>query len=237
MSEPQGADTLGSFQISYTVRRCNQSILKEIRPEYSLEGLMLKLKLQSYGHLMWRTDSLHPDTSKVWRQEEKGTTGDEMVGWHHQLDGHEFEQDPGVGDGQGSLTCCSPLGHKESDTTERLNWIDWIYVYIINMGSIYSESETQNVIINIHTQLWVGSHYSTHIWLSKTFISFKIIDIYYLIFNINFLIFILSYKQILFLIVSWFLYVHYCLSHEYTMSAAYINYSQAFILNKNHLLQ
>ena len=70
------------------------------------------------------------------------------------------------------------------------------------MGSTYSESETQNVIINIHTQLWVGSHYSTHIWLSKTFISFKIIDIYYLIFNINFLIFILSYKQILFLIVS-----------------------------------
>ena len=47
---------------------------------------------------------------------------DEMVGWHHQLDEHEFEQAPGVGDGQGSLTCCSPWGHKESDTTERLNW-------------------------------------------------------------------------------------------------------------------
>ena len=63
-----------------------------------------------------------PDAGKDWRQEEKGMTEDEMVGWHHQLDGCEFEQAPGVGDGQGSLACCSPWGHKESDTTERLNW-------------------------------------------------------------------------------------------------------------------
>ena len=58
---------------------------------------------------------------KNCRQEEKGTTEGEMVGWHHQLNGHEFEQDLGVGDGQGSLACCSPWGRKESDTTERLN--------------------------------------------------------------------------------------------------------------------
>ena len=64
-----------------------------------------------------------PDAGKDWRQEEKGTTEDEMSGWHHWLDGHEFEQDPGVGDGQGSLACCSPWGHKESDTTEWLNWL------------------------------------------------------------------------------------------------------------------
>ena len=62
-----------------------------------------------------------PDAGKDWRQEEKGMTEDEMVGWHHQLDGHEFEQAPGVGDGQGSLACCSPWDHKESDTTEWLN--------------------------------------------------------------------------------------------------------------------
>ena len=62
-----------------------------------------------------------PDVGKDWRQEEKGTTEDEMVGWHHRLDGHEFEQAPGVGDGQGSLVCCSPWDCKESDTTERLN--------------------------------------------------------------------------------------------------------------------
>ena len=83
--------------------------------------LMLKLKLQYFGHLMWRTDSLENDAGKDWRQKEKGMTEDEMVGWHHQLNGHEFEQAQGVGDGQGSLVCCSPWGHKESDTTERLN--------------------------------------------------------------------------------------------------------------------
>ena len=68
-------------------RRSNQSILKEISPEYSLEGLMLKLELQYFGHLMWRKD---PDAGKDWRQEEKEMTEDEMVGWHHRLDGHEF---------------------------------------------------------------------------------------------------------------------------------------------------
>ena len=65
-----------------------------------------------------------PDAGKDWRQEEKGTIGHEMVGWHHQLNGHEFEQALGVGDGQGSLACCSPWGRKESDMTERLNWTE-----------------------------------------------------------------------------------------------------------------
>ena len=60
-----------------------------------------------------------PDAGKDWKQE-KGTTEDEMVGWHHWLNGHEFEQAPWVGDGQGSLACCSPLGHRESGTTEQL---------------------------------------------------------------------------------------------------------------------
>ena len=65
-----------------------------------------------------------PNTGKYWGQEEKGTTEDEMVGWHHQLNGHGFGYTPGVGDGQGGLLYCSPWGHKESDTTERLNWTD-----------------------------------------------------------------------------------------------------------------
>ena len=64
-----------------------------------------------------------PDAGRDWRQEEKRATEDEMVGWHHQLDGHEFEQAPGVGDGQGGLPCCSPWGHKELDMTEWLNWL------------------------------------------------------------------------------------------------------------------
>ena len=63
-----------------------------------------------------------PDAGKDWRQEEKGMTEDEMVGWHHRPDGHEFEQAPGVANGQGSLACSSPWGWKESDTTERLSW-------------------------------------------------------------------------------------------------------------------
>ena len=68
-----------------------------------------------------------PDAGKDWRQEEKGTTEDEMVGWHHWLDGHEFEQALGVGDGQGSLACCNPWGHKELDMTDRLNWTERLF--------------------------------------------------------------------------------------------------------------
>ena len=73
--------------------------------------------------LIWKD----PDARKDWRQEEKGTTEDEMVGWHHWLNGLEFEYTLGVGDGQGGLECCSPWGCKESDTTDRLNWTEKIY--------------------------------------------------------------------------------------------------------------
>ena len=81
------------LRVPWTARRSNQSILKEFSHEYSLERLMLKLKLQYFGHLMRRTDPLEkdPDAGKGWRWEEKGTTEDEMIGWHHQLNGHESE--------------------------------------------------------------------------------------------------------------------------------------------------
>ena len=62
-----------------------------------------------------------PDSGKDWREEKKGMTKDEMIGWHHQLNGYEFEQALGDGEGQGGLVCCSPWGHKKSDTTEQLN--------------------------------------------------------------------------------------------------------------------
>ena len=65
-----------------------------------------------------------PDAGRDWGQEEKGMTEDEMAGWHHRLNGHEFEWTPGVGDGQGGLMCCDSWGRKESDTTERLNWTE-----------------------------------------------------------------------------------------------------------------
>ena len=78
-------------RVPWTARRSNQSILKETSPGCSLEGLMLRLKLQYFGHLMQRVDSLEKThAGRDWGQEEKGTTKDEMAGWHHQLDVHEF---------------------------------------------------------------------------------------------------------------------------------------------------
>ena len=80
------------MRVPWTARRSNQSILKEINPGCSLEGLMLKLKLQYFGHLMRRVDSLEEsDAGRDWGQEEKGTTEDEMAGRHHRLNGREFE--------------------------------------------------------------------------------------------------------------------------------------------------
>ena len=121
--------------VPWSARRSNQSILKEISPEYSLEGLMLKL--QNFGYWMWRTDSLEktPTLGKI--------EGGMMVGWHHQLGAQEFEQVPGVGDGQGSLAYCSKRGHKKSQTrlsewTEQ-NWtftvdkVTCFFLKIINL--------------------------------------------------------------------------------------------------------
>ena len=94
------------------IARSNHSILKEINPEYSLEGLMLKLKLQYSGHLMWRADSLER-TLMLGKIEDrmKGMIEDEMVGWHHWLNGDGFKQTPGDSEEQGSLACCSSWGH------------------------------------------------------------------------------------------------------------------------------
>ena len=116
----------GLLRVPWSARRSNQCILKEISPGYSLEGMMLKLKFQYFGHLMRRADSLEKDSDagKDWGQEEKGTTEDEMAGWHHRLNGHEFVWTPGDGDGQGGLACCDSWGHKELDTTEWLNWTE-----------------------------------------------------------------------------------------------------------------
>ena len=102
------------LRVPWTAKSSNQSILKEINPEYSLEGLMLKL--QYFGHLMRRADSLEKTLMLRKTEQEKGATEDEMAGWHHRLSGNEFEQTPGVSEGQGSLVCCSPWGRKELDT-------------------------------------------------------------------------------------------------------------------------
>ena len=98
------------MRVPRKARGSNQSILKEINPENSLEGLMLKLKLQCFGHLTQRAYSL-----EMILMLGKRVTEDEMVGQYHQVNGHESEQTPGDSEGQGSLACCSPWGRKESD--------------------------------------------------------------------------------------------------------------------------
>ena len=119
-----------TLESPWAARRSNQSILKEISPEYSLEGLMLKLKLQSFGHLMQRTDSLEK-TLMLGKIEGRRRRGWPRMRW---LNGITDSTDMSlsklqelVGDGQGSLACCSPQGHKELDTTEQLTWTDWCF--------------------------------------------------------------------------------------------------------------
>ena len=115
------------LRVPWTAKGSNQSILKETSPEYSLEGLMLKLKLL----VLWPPEAKNwligkdPDAGRDWGQE-KETTEDEMAGWHHRLNGHGFGWTPGVGDGQRGLACCTSWGHKKSDTTE-LNW--WLFCF------------------------------------------------------------------------------------------------------------
>ena len=109
---------------------------KEIKPvnPKGNQSWMFIGRTDAEAPILWPPDAKYwligkdHDAGKDWRQEEKGTTEDEMVGWHHQLDGHEFEEAPGIGDGQRSLACCSPWSHKESHTTEPLNWAKWAYI-------------------------------------------------------------------------------------------------------------
>ena len=111
---------------------------KEIQPVHPKENQswIFSGRIDAEAPVLWPPDGKNwliwkdPDAEKYWRQEEKGTTEDETVGWHHRLDGHEFEQAPGDGDEQGSLACCSPCGHKESDTTEWLNWTEHLKVVL-----------------------------------------------------------------------------------------------------------
>ena len=114
-------------RVPWTARRSNQSIIKEISPGCSLEGVMLKLKLQYFGHFV-RSDSLEKTLmlGGIGGRRRKGMTEDEMAGWHHQLDGHESEWTPGVGDGQGGLACCDSWGHKESDPTDWATELNWL---------------------------------------------------------------------------------------------------------------
>ena len=115
------------LRVPWTAKRSNQSILKDISPGCSLEGLMLKLKLQYFGHLMRRADSLEKTLmlGKIEGGRRRGWE-DEMVGWHHRLNEHGFGWTSGVGDGEGGLVCCGLWGRKGSDMTEWLiTWKDF----------------------------------------------------------------------------------------------------------------
>ena len=116
------------LRVPWTARRFNQPILKEISPECSLGGLMLKLKLQYFGQLMWRVDSF--EKTLMLERLRAGGEGDDR-GWDgwmaSPIKGHGFGWTQGVGDGQGGLACCGSCGCKELDTTEQLNWLtDWL---------------------------------------------------------------------------------------------------------------
>ena len=145
------------LRVPWTARRSNQSILKEINPEYSLEGLMLKLKLQYFGYLIWGADSLEKaDPGKDWRWEEKGTTEDEMVGWNHWLSGHEFEQAPGDGKGLGSLSCFSPWSCKELDMAEQLDWLNWFTVGQGQSISLWAEQRLFSLTVRQRGRVLFG---------------------------------------------------------------------------------
>ena len=107
--------------------------IQPVHPRRSQSWLFIgRTDVEAETPILWLPDAKNwligkdPDAEKDWRWEEKGMTENEMVAWHHWRDGHEFEQALGVGDGQGSLVCCSPWDHKESDTIERLNWTELI---------------------------------------------------------------------------------------------------------------
>ena len=114
----------------------------------------------------------NPDAGKDWGQEEKGTTEDEMVGWHHQLDGCEFEQALEVGDGQGSLVCCSPWGHKELNTTEWLNWSELMlklkfhyFGLLIRRTDSFEKTLTLGKIESGRRRGWQDEMVGWHHWL------------------------------------------------------------------------
>ena len=135
--------------------------MTEISPGISLEGMMLKLKLQYFGTSC--EELTHWQRSWCWerlRQEDKGTTEDEMVGWDHWLNGHDLGQTPGVGDRQGGLVCCGPWGNKESDKTERLNWTDEkkFRIYIINRNKEWTVLCAAKSVNFFFTLCYIGLH-------------------------------------------------------------------------------
>ena len=144
--------------------------IKPVHPKGN-QSWLFNGRIDAEAPILWPPDVKNwligkdPDAGKDWRQEEKGMTEDEMVGWHHWLNGHEFEQALGVGDGQGSLACYSPWGPKESDTTEQLNWVfqekltslGYSKVTFTNSGNMSISYMESPIRIRFHTHLHIVS--------------------------------------------------------------------------------
>ena len=165
--------------------------IKPVHPKGNQSWIFIgRTDAEAEAPILWLPDAKKWFTGKDsnagqdWRQEEKGTTEDEMFGWHHWLDGHELKQAPGVGDGQGNLACCSPWGRKDSDTTEQLNWTDGsllfleflvAFVFLLIMFicitfSYYLENQREWYII--WECLSVTYTYSDNFFLNQSFLLF-----------------------------------------------------------------
>ena len=121
--------------------------IKPVNPKRNQSWILIgRTDAEAEAPVLWPSDAKSwlirkdPDAGKDWRQEEKGTAVDEMVGWHHRL-GHEFEQAPGVGNGQGSLACCSPWGRKESNKTEHLNWTELKHLKMKYVWDLFQKNQ------------------------------------------------------------------------------------------------
>ena len=146
--------------------------IESVNPEGNQSWIFIG-RTDAEAPIVWPPDSKNwlikkdPDAGKDWRQEEKGTTEDEMVGWHHQVDEDEFEQGPGVGAGQGSLVCCSLWGRNESDTTEWVN-SNWFtgapYIMNINLLSFFTCQSCQSFSFYVLSDFWFQMMSSTLIY-------------------------------------------------------------------------
>ena len=136
--------------------------VKPVHPKGNQSWIFLgRIDTEAEAPLVWPPDSNNwirkdPDAGKDWRQEAKGMAVDKMFGWHHWLDGHEFEQALGVGDGHGSLVCCSPWGCKDLDMTERMNWTE------LNIGQIplFTDFlEFSLLLLYVDSSIWIWNHF------------------------------------------------------------------------------
>ena len=158
--------------------------VQPVHPEWSRSWIFIgRTDAEAETPILWPPDAKNlligkdPDAGKDWRWEEKRTKEDEMVGWHHQLDGYEYEKAPGVGDGQVSLACCSPLGHKELDMTEGLTWTQLSEFPFPREDNWHSESLNKEII-----QMYMVSKQQRRNYAYRSFGSTVMILIYILYF-------------------------------------------------------